>query len=251
VLAGLYCPCSDCLAAAQPLAVQLDLPLLTQRPSEACLFLDAAGLALLPAGGMGPVRVDFVGGSLGHRRRFGGGRRQTIARAIGLGKGSNPRVIDATAGLGRDAFVLASLGARVRLIERSAPIAALLDDGLQRALKDAELMAWVGERMQLHCGDARVLLPRLAAQSPADVIYLDPMYPQRKKQALVKKEMRVFRSLLGDDDDAHELLTLAIGLAGKRVVVKRPRLGEGLPGPRPNLVLQGKSTRYDIYVRAV
>ena len=93
--------------------------------------------------------MDFVEGAVAHRRKFGGGRGQSIAKAVGLKSGAMPTVVDATAGLGRDAFVLASLGCKVTLIERSPVVAALLQDGLARAAQDPEIGPWVSERMHL------------------------------------------------------------------------------------------------------
>ncbi|HAD42901.1 MAG TPA: 16S rRNA (guanine(1516)-N(2))-methyltransferase, partial [Plesiomonas shigelloides] len=78
---------------------------------------------------LGAICVDFVGGTMAHRRRFGGGRGEAVAKAVGIKKGYLPDVVDATAGLGRDAFVLASIGCRVRLLERHPVVAALLDGG--------------------------------------------------------------------------------------------------------------------------
>ncbi len=206
-------------------------------------------LRQLGAGAPGPVYVDFVGGAVGHRRKFGGGRGQLIARAVGIKKDRIPSVVDATAGLGRDAFVLASLGCRVRMVEASPVIAALLSDGLARAAAD-EAAAEIVARLSLHPGDGRLLLPQLQQEAPVDVVYLDPMFPQRDKRALVKKEMRLFKALLGEpsgDDGA--LLRQALAVAGKRVVVKRPRKAPALEGPAPNLVFEGKSTRFDVYLR--
>lgn len=196
-----------------------------------------------------PLRVDFVAGRAAHRRRFGGGRGQLIARACGLGKVAAPCIIDATAGLGRDAFVLASLGARLVLIERVMAIAALLDDGLKRAGQDAET-ADIAAAMTLVPGDACSELEALVKRSgvPAEVVHLDPMFPHRSKSALVKKEMRVFRELAGDDMDAPQLLEAALDVATHRVVVKRPRKAPPLGGPAPRHVLEGKTSRYDIYV---
>ncbi|HSH48361.1 MAG TPA: class I SAM-dependent methyltransferase [Halomonas sp.] len=196
-----------------------------------------------------PLQVDFVAGRAAHRRRFGGGRGQLIARACGLGKVATPSVIDATAGLGRDAFVLASLGARVLLIERVSAIAALLDDGLKRALQDPQT-ADIAAAMRLVQGDACSDLESLvkrAGISP-QVIHLDPMFPHRHKSALVKKEMRIFRELAGDDKDAPRLLEAALDVATHRVVVKRPRQAPPLAGPAPRHALQGKTSRYDLYV---
>lgn len=196
-----------------------------------------------------PLEVDFVAGRAAHRRHFGGGRGQLIARACGLAKGVTPEIVDATAGLGRDAFVLAGLGARVLMVERVAAIFALLEDGLVRALADADTAAIAG-RMALAHGDASRELEALVAASGVapQVIHLDPMFPHRDKSALVKKEMRLFRALAGDDEDAPRLLAAALDVASHRVVVKRPRKAPPIAGPAPRHVIEGKTSRYDLYV---
>lgn len=177
---------------------------------------------------LGAIFVDLAGGAVAHRRKFGGGKGQAIAKAAGLNKGATPTVLDGTAGLGRDAFVLASLGCKVQMVERHPVVAALLDDGLARAKQDEEIGEWVSERMSLLHASSLEALDSLANDSQferPDVVYLDPMYPHpenKKKSALVKKEMRVFQSLVGADTDADGLLEPALKLATKRVVVKRP-----------------------------
>jgi len=196
-----------------------------------------------------PLSVDFVSGKAAHRRQFGGGRGQLVAKACGLSKGVTPSIVDATAGLGRDAFVLASLGAHVLLIERVAAIAALLEDGLARALRHADT-AEIAARMMLRHGDAADTLADIVANAQFDpqVIHLDPMFPHREKSALVKKEMRLFRELAGDDSDAPKLLEAALDIATHRVVVKRPRKAPPIAGPAPHHTLEGKTSRYDLYV---
>jgi len=201
----------------------------------------------------GAVTVNFCGGKTEHRRRFGGGRGQALAKAIGLKGGANPTVIDATAGLGKDAFVIANLGAQVMLIERSPIIAALLEDGLGRASHNSELKAIVTDRMNLVSADAIEWLANLPTEQCPDVIYMDPMYPHRNKSALVKKELRVLRELIGDDEDASQLLHVALSCAKRRVTVKRPRTAPILSGSilnnrKPNSTVESKNTRYDIYV---
>ncbi|AQU81167.1 MAG: class I SAM-dependent methyltransferase [Halomonas sp.] len=196
-----------------------------------------------------PLSVDFAAGKAAHRRQFGGGRGQLVAKACGLAKGVTPSVVDATAGLGRDAFVLASLGAPVLLIERVAAIAALLQDGLARAAQSEDI-AHIAARMALCHGDAADQLAVLVADAAFDpqVIHLDPMFPHREKSALVKKEMRLFRELAGDDNDAPRLLEAALDVATHRVVVKRPRKAPPIEGPSPQHTLEGKTSRYDLYV---
>lgn len=216
--------------------------------AEYALQLGDDGLQLVELGerAPGPVRVDFVEGAMAHRRQFGGGSGQMIAKAVGVQPGIRPRILDATAGLGRDAFVLASLGCEMTLIERQPLIAALLADGLQRARLDPEVAPIVA-RMQLLDGDSIDLMQRWQEPIAPQVIYLDPMFPHRDKSALVKKEMRLFRPFVGDDTDAPALLEAALALASHRVVVKRPRKAPAIEGVRPGYVLEGKSSRYDIY----
>jgi 16S rRNA (guanine1516-N2)-methyltransferase len=199
----------------------------------------------------GAVWVDFAGGSAAHRRKFGGGRGQPIAKAAGLKSGHNPTIVDATAGLGRDAFVLASLGCQLTLVEQSPVIAALLADGLKRAALDPETQP-ICEHMLLVNEDAASYLERKATANSdrPEVVYLDPMYPHREKSALVKKEMRLFQLLLGSDNNNEALLAAALKCALKRVVVKRPKGAEPLPGPTPTMAISSKNTRFDVYVMA-
>lgn len=194
---------------------------------------------------LGPVYVDFVSGALAHRRRFGGGRGEAVAKAVGIKGDYLPDVIDATAGLGRDAFVLASVGCRVRMIERSPVVAALLDDGLQRGYQDHEIGGWLKERLSLIYASSLTELVNIVSRP--QVVYLDPMFPHREKSALVKKEMRVFQSLVGADLDADGLLEPARQLATKRVVAKRPDYAPFLNEAKPSASIHTKNHRFDIY----
>jgi len=235
---------------ARILAEQLGLPFEQAAvTAELALNLTPAHLELveLGAGAPGPVYVDFIEGAMGHRRKHGGGRGQLVARAVGIKKDRTPTVIDATAGLGRDAFILAQLGCQVRMLERSPLVAALLQDGMLRGETDAEV-AEIITRMTLTVTDAREFLLGLDDALKPDVVYVDPMHPERNKAAAVKKEMRLFRELVGGDADDAELLSAALKAARRRVVVKRPRKAEAIPGPKPDLVYEGKSTRFDVYL---
>jgi len=230
---------------ARAMAGALALPLGGE--AEFALQLGAGGWQLQELGvdASGPVRVDFLEGAVAHRRLHGGGSGQMIAKAVGIQPGVRPLVLDATAGLGRDAFLLAQLGCSVTLIERHPLIGALLVDGMERALADSEVGPII-QRMHLRLGNAIELI-RGWSDEPPQVIYLDPMFPHRDKSSLVKKEMRVFRPLVGGDDDAPELLQAALELATHRVVIKRPRKAPSVDGRPPGYVLEGKSSRYDIY----
>ncbi|MGV6808850.1 MAG: class I SAM-dependent methyltransferase [bacterium] len=218
------------------------------------LYQSEQGLMLRDSAAVfSPIRIDFTSGKYQHRRLQGGGKGQAIAKAIGLHKYPNPHVLDATAGLGRDAFVLASLGCTVTLLERHPMIYALLADAWQRLRQSAaqDLQA-IAQRMQLYHQNAIDYLEQITLTSHdqllPEVIYLDPMFPERKKSAQVKKEMQCFHQLVGPDHDSVLLLEKALQAAQRRIVVKRPRLAEPLANKPPAFVITGKSTRYDVYL---
>lgn len=194
---------------------------------------------------LGGIFVDFVGGAMAHRRKFGGGRGEAVAKAVGVKGDYLPDVVDATAGLGRDAFVLASVGCQVRMLERHPVVAALLEDGLARGYADPEIGDWLKARLSLIHASSLTALENIRPRP--QVVYLDPMYPHRQKSALVKKEMRVFQSLVGADLDADGLLAPALLLATKRVVVKRPDYAPPLAGVATQSAVVTKSHRFDIY----
>ncbi|QLB20597.1 16S rRNA (guanine(1516)-N(2))-methyltransferase [Vespertiliibacter pulmonis] len=195
---------------------------------------------------LGAIFVNFVDGTMAHRRKFGGGRGEAVAKAVGIKGNTLPTVIDATAGLGRDAFVLASIGCKVKLVERNPVVGALLEDGLQRAYQNAEIGQFMQERMQLL--PARSINELNPSTDFADVVYLDPMYPHKQKSALVKKEMRVFQHLVGSDLDADNFFTQAKQLAHKRVVVKRPDYAPFLAEQKPDFSQETKNHRFDVYL---
>ncbi|HIJ78180.1 MAG: class I SAM-dependent methyltransferase [Desulfobulbaceae bacterium] len=239
------------LPKAQALAAQLSLPLVEATCDDFPLLLmvteQRIELQQIGPGAPGPLFVDFVCGAANYRRKHGGGRKQAIAKAAGLKKGLTPTLIDATAGLGRDAFVLAGLGCRVQLIERSPIIAALLQDGIDRAKADPGLTSIVTDNMTLTVGDSTKILHEWQAKKP-DVIFIDPMYPHREKSALVKKEMRLIRMVVGDDQDSTTLLETALAVAGQRVVVKRPIQAPCLTGRAPSFTINCKKNRFDVYL---
>ena len=192
--------------------------------------------------------IDYSSGEIAYRAQHGGGRKQALGKAAGLKPGYIPTVIDATAGLGRDAFVLANLGCIVYMIERSPVMACLLTDALRRAQYDEQLKTWLSQRLQLVVGDGRERIPQLCNAHEIDVIYIDPMYPPRTKTALVKKEMRFIQALVGEDIDSSELLSVSLANARKRVVVKRPGSASPVQGPKPSHTIESKNTRYDVYM---
>ena len=232
---------------AKALAERLNLPLVPPDNNDYfCLLIftpTRLELRLTTEKAPGPVYAEFLNGVLRHRRLFGGGRGQLIARAIGLKSNPHPRVLDLTAGLGRDAFVLATLGCDVTMLERNPIIIALLKDGLKRA---AAADWFKSLQLQLITTDAKQYL--LQIEKYPDVIYLDPMYPLGKKTALVKKEMRILRHIVGADEDCQQLLPLALQKARQRVVVKRARHAPTIAGSELDNIYKGKSSRFDVYL---
>ncbi|MBX3461518.1 MAG: class I SAM-dependent methyltransferase [Planctomycetes bacterium] len=189
-------------------------------------------------GAPGPIFADFASLAAENRRKAGKGL--LLAKAVGIRKQPS-QVLDATAGLGRDAYALAALGCDVTAVERSPVVAALLQDALTRAAGDPAVA-----RIRLVVGDARDAMQR----ARYEVVYLDPMFPERRKSAKVKKEMQYMQALLGDDS-ADDLLAPALACATRRVVVKRPVHAPTLaPAPKPSHVFKGKSVRFDVYAVA-
>jgi len=246
----IQCAFKECRPYLNELEARFGLAQWAEQSSGFSLHYDDKGLSLYKTDEpkLGAINVDFVTGAVAHRRKFGGGKGQSIAKAVGLNKGATPVVLDATAGLGRDGFVLASLGCKVILHERHPVVAALLYDGLQRAYNDSEIGPWMQQNMSLIFGSSHTLLAQ--CDSMPDVVYLDPMFPHREKSALVKKEMRVFQELVGGDTDADDLLDFAYPLASKRVVVKRPDYAPFLNDKTPSMQIKTKKNRFDVYVKA-
>lgn len=250
-------------SSAAALAEQLNLPLLSEWPrdDEYALLLqfNERVLELAPADARqsGPICVDFCGGANAYRLQGGA---ELIAKAVRGRSKDALRVLDATAGLGRDSFVLAGRGMQVQMLERSPIVAALLSDGLERARHcgDARLEAVV-RLMSLHIVDAAEYLAALPVADFPDVVYLDPMFPASEKTALVKKEMRLFQQLFHHAEmdaavvaaDESHLLSQALRCARMRVVVKRPLKAPTLAGRSPDYALAGKAIRFDVYVSPV
>lgn len=277
------------LKTAARLAVDLDLPFLEKpkkRGVDVLLVAAAGRLELRMIGGdpvtCGGRAVCCDLSKIDIHSAAGTRIRQPIAKAIGIKKVSDPKptVIDATAGWGEDSWLLAALGCRVLAVERNRIVFTLLRDGLWRAAADepqvagritlvktngVDLLRGLGEAVHAGSGaagkrsgggnalsDAK---PQAADVPPGaegffhpDVVYLDPMFPPRRKGA-EGKPLRVLRQLVGDDDDAAELLRAARRLATRRVVVKRPLHGEPIAGEKPTTTHKGKSLRYDVYAK--
>ena len=191
------------------------------------------------------LKCSFIEGPILHRLKYGKGRGQNLAKAVGFKFNKNRTIIDATAGLGYDAFILASLGANVTLIERSEKIYHLLEAAISEAKLYGGEISKIVNRMNLLFGDSKDILPKIAPE----VILIDTMYKERKKSALVKNDMRLVREVVGSDSDHVELINVALNNASKRVVIKQPRYAETLDNIKGcSHQILGKTIRYDVYV---
>lgn len=232
---------------AQDLAASLGIPLVKESPGYALVLrLTPERLELhkpddpaLP----GSLWVNFAGPAARRRQSHPAG--ELLVRAVKVRRTESPLVIDATAGLGRDGFLLAAAGYRVRMFENNPIVAALLRDGLERASASL-LTATIAERIQLIQGDALQFLPLLNEQP--DVIYLDPMFPERSKSAKVKQDLQLLQLLDRKNESPEDLLLTALNVQPKKVVVKRPLKGPLLRELAPSYMLKGKSVRFDVYV---
>lgn len=239
---AVYTDIPELQQSARALAEQLNLPYSDQ--AAYLLVLTPAYLALKKTNSnMLPIYIDFLSKHWQYRRKHMSLRKEALSRAMGLKANTHPRIIDTTGGWGRDSFILACLGFDVTVLERSPVIYALLADGLTRAQQDPLLKPIIA-RLQLIHIDAITYL----ANTKADIIYLDPMFPERNKSAAVKKEMLIFQEIIGEEDDGENLFAAALACARYRVVVKRPRLGTPLANKTPTFSHTGQSCRFDVYM---
>ena len=174
-----------------------------------------------------------------------GKKTELVARAVKAGPGL--RLLDCTAGLGRDAFILAHLGCEVTMLERSTVIAALLADGLDRARAHDKLRA-TAARLKVVRQDAAEYLDSELAEFPYDAVYIDPMFPGRDTSAEVKGEMQYLQHFVGKDEDAKQLLELALGTSCPRIVLKRPLRSSWVPPRNPAHILKGKNSSFEVFV---
>lgn len=188
-----------------------------------------------------PLRIDFCSGSLEHRRKSSLGKNQILSKALGL-KYNPKNILDATAGLGKDAFTFAALGLSVTAIEENPLIYLLLRDAHLRLIeRDPELAS----RLVFKFGSAIDFF-----SDQFDVIYLDPMFPEKKKTALSSGDLQWLQELVQTPSDTKQLLAQALAKTNRRVVVKRPLKAAPLGEPVSHS-FRGKSVRYDMYLAPI
>ena len=213
------------------------------------ILFDAEGVSL--AGYGLTYRGDFE--EMLRRVTKGRTAHELLARAAKLpGKRQSEiqykRAIDATAGMGEDALILAACGYEVTLCEQNPVIALLLKDALRRAENHPDLRDIIA-RMSLFQGDSIELLRDPAALGGRpDLVYLDPMFPKRQKSGLINKKLQLIQKLEPPCSAQEELFSAALSASPQKIVVKRPLKSPYLADREPSYTLKGKAIRFDCYV---
>ncbi len=230
---------------AKKIARDFSAPLVGEIPNEKnsrYFVIDKTGISFVSDGKT--LKGDF---SLMLKRVSGGHLAHEIILKAAKPE-ENERAIDFTAGLGEDSFILAAAGYRVEMFEHNPITAVLLKDALIRAKKDQKLKE-IAERMSLAEGDSKELISRIGYLP--DLIYLDPMFPEKKKNAETKNKMQVLHTIEKPCEDEEELMRAAFSAKPKKIVVKRPPESSFLAGIEPTYSVERKAVRYDVYaVRA-
>ena len=229
---------------AQLVADSLEMPFSSFRKPEGIHLVVGEVDAWIEAFGM-RVGIDFDSNLMRHRLRSG--HNELIGRAVGVKANKYPNVFDATGGLGRDAFVLASLGCYVTVSELSPVLFWLLTDAIDRAsMSQHGSTREAVERLNIVHGDSTQ-----CSIEASTVIYLDPMFPKRKKSSAVKKDATILQMISSQGPVVeNEMLRWALGQSVERVVMKRPIRDNSLPCCKPSHVLRGKSVRFDVFVQS-
>ncbi|MDD6023233.1 MAG: class I SAM-dependent methyltransferase [Oscillospiraceae bacterium] len=223
--------------AAAALARRVGASLSDKPGPQLTLMVDGSGISLMGYGLS--YRGDFE--QMLHRVTKGRLQHEMLVH-VSKTDDPHPTAVDATAGMGEDAFLLAASGYSVTLFEQNPVIAALLKDALRRAKKHPDLKE-IAQRMQLVEGNSIELLPTLGIVP--DLIYLDPMFPARQKSGLINKKLQLIQKLEHPCVEEEALLNMAIGIHPPKIIIKRPLKGANLAGRTPSYSVRGKAIRYD------
>lgn len=226
--------------AAEALAKRVNAPLTEEPGEKLTLLIDENGVSLTGFG------LSYQGDFEQMLHRLTGGRLQhEMLVHVSKIKTQQPKAVDATAGMGEDAILLAAAGYDVTLFEQNPVIAVLLSDALRRA-KNHPVLGEIVQRMHLIEGNSIELLPQQGEEY--DLIYLDPMFPARQKSGLINKKLQLIQKLEQPCFEEEALMEMAMGMKPGKIVVKRPLKGPYLAGKVPSYTNKGKAIRYDCYV---
>lgn len=225
---------------AGSLASKIDAPITESKGDGLTVLFDSKGVWL---NGYGlSYQGDFTG--MIHRVTEGRLQHEMLVRAAKTEE-QGLKAVDATAGMGEDAFLIAAYGYNVTLIEQNPVIAVLLKDAIRRAKKHP-ILKETASRMQVVQGDSTKILAEIIDK--IDLIYLDPMFPARQKTGLINKKLQLIQKLEPPCSTENELFDAAINTGASRIIVKRPLKSPHLADRNPNYMLNGKAIRYDCYV---
>lgn len=225
---------------ALALSRHIGIPIADRMGDELTLVIDGSGLSLVGKG------MRYQGDFSRMLNRVTKGRlHHEMLVKLAKTKTEHPVAVDAAAGMGEDSFLLAAAGYEVYLFERDRVIAALLGDALRRAEEDEQLRGIVG-RMHLNEGDSIELMPQLGITP--EIVYLDPMFPPRKKSGLIHKKLQLIQKLEQPCADERELFAAAAAMQPKKIIIKRPLNGAPLADRKPSYTVKGKAIRYDVVV---
>ena len=215
---------------------------IVDKPGEyLTIHFDSKGVSL---SGFGLTYQGDFAETMMHRVTNGRLQHEMLVKAASSEK-EGRKAIDATAGMGEDAFLLAAQGYEVTLYEQNPVVAALLKDAIRRAKKN-QILKDIAGRMKVVEADSVECMSKLL--DPVDVIYLDPMFPARQKSSLINKKLQLIQKLEPPCSEETDLFDAALKVGPSRIIVKRPLKSEYLAGREPSYTLKGKAIRYDCYV---
>ena len=226
---------------AESFARKTGAPIVDKPGEYLTIHFDSKGVSL---SGFGLTYQGDFAETMMHRVTNGRLQHEMLVKAASSEK-EGRKAIDATAGMGEDAFLLAAQGYEVTLYEQNPVVAALLKDAIRRAKKN-QILKDIAGRMKVVEADSVECMSKLL--DPVDVIYLDPMFPARQKSSLINKKLQLIQKLEPPFSEETDLFDAALKVCPSRIIVKRPLKSECLAGREPSYTLKGKAIRYDCYV---
>ena len=226
---------------AESFARKTGAPIVDKPGEYLTIHFDSKGVSL---SGFGLTYQGDFAETMMHRVTNGRLQHEMLVKAASSEK-EGRKAIDATAGMGEDAFLLAAQGYEVTLYEQNPVVAALLKDAIRRAKKN-QILKDIAGRMKVVEADSVECMSKLL--DPVDVIYLDPMFPARQKSSLINKKLQLIQKLEPPCSEEKDLFDAAIKAGPSRIIVKRPLKSVCLDGREPSYILKGKAIRYDCYV---
>ena len=226
---------------AESFARKTGAPIVDKPGEYLTIHFDSKGVSL---SGFGLTYQGDFAETMMHRVTNGRLQHEMLVKAASSEK-EGRKAIDATAGMGEDAFLLAAQGYEVTLYEQNPVVAALLKDAIRRAKKN-QILKDIAGRMKVVEADSVESMSKLL--DPVDVIYLDPMFPKRQKSGLINKKLQLIQKLEPPCSEETDLFDAALKVCPSRIIVKRPLKSECLAGREPSYTLKGKAIRYDCYV---